>query len=131
MTQTVVPDSVREAREIGRIRIVAGFFRCCGILTGIGTALSVISLCLRLPVAGSWDAGKALFAIGQLGLLTFGFLRTSRLLRRYQRSGGYLALLCIAGWAAAEFRATERNWIVLAIALFGLAFLALGWKELE
>src|SRR5262245_7117596 len=107
MTQTGVTDSVKEAREIGRIRIVAGFFAFTGILTGLATASGVIALCAR-PPAGSRDA-LDLLTIGKFGLLTLGFVRTSRLLRRYQRSGGYLAVLCLAGWVASELRATEHN----------------------
>jgi hypothetical protein len=129
MTQPVA-DSVKDAREVGRTRIVAGFFRLCGILTGITTASAVIDLCVRL-LGGRGVEGKDLLFIGQFGLLTLGFLRTSRLLRRYQRSGGYLALLCLAGSLVEGFRAPTRNWIGLGILLFGLALLLLGWKELE
>jgi O-antigen/teichoic acid export membrane protein len=130
MTRTVVDDSVKRARDAGRIPIVAGYFTFCGVLTGLGTAAGAIAVGFRL-LGGSGNEGRAILAVGALGLLTIGFVRTARLLRQYQRSGGYLALLCLTGSLIQEFSAPTRHWGALTITVFGLALLLLGWNELE
>jgi hypothetical protein len=130
MTQTIPADQVTKAREVGRTRIVAGYFAFCGVLTGLVAGAAALSLALRL-LSGSRHEAKAISLIALLGLLTFGFVRTYRLLRRYQRSGAYLAALCLAGIFVTELRSPQHDWLSVGISVFGLTLLATAWRELE
>ncbi|MDB4874436.1 MAG: hypothetical protein JWM41_882 [Gemmatimonadetes bacterium] len=63
-------------------------------------------------------------------LLTAGFIRTDRLLRRRQRAGLHLAAFCLAG-ALASSVAGGWNWIATGIPLLGLVLCASVWRHLD
>ncbi|HEY9447176.1 MAG TPA: hypothetical protein VIQ62_08895 [Burkholderiales bacterium] len=124
-------ESVEDARAIGRIRVVAAYFAFCTV--GAAAATVFVIIAVLFPRLG-WHthSGNSPLGLTLLGLLSFGFARTYLLLRRYRRSGAYLAVLCLAGAVAEWIRSdNHQDWFGLLLPALGLALLVAGWRELE
>src|SRR5438874_223191 len=85
----------------GRLGVVTAFFTLstlasAALTVGVVTAVLVPRLGWRITPTNSW------LAIPGAALLTFGFLRTTRLLNQRRRVGAELAVACLVASLAAS-----------------------------
>jgi hypothetical protein len=112
----------------GRLGVVATYFT----LAGLGTAVITVFAAKAFLAAG-WHEGfasDAAYATVVGSLLTYGYVRTDRLLSRRQKTGGYAALICLSGTILSSF-VTGGSRFMTGVALAGLGLLASVWQHLE
>jgi len=114
----------------GRLGLVSAYFMLLGLASAAGTA-GVVTAVLIPRLGWHISPSNPWIAIPYGCLLTFGFLRTARLLRRRKRAGAELAVACLATSLAASVYARDIGWVALGLPLLGLGLLASVWRRLE
>jgi hypothetical protein len=110
--------------------VVSAYFTLYGLASaavtvGVVTAVLIPRMGWRITPHNPWIAIPAAI------LMTFGFLRTARLLGERRRAGVKLAAFCLAASVATSVSARELGWISLGLPLLGLALLASVWRHLD
>ena len=114
----------------GRLGGVSAYFTVYGLLSGVVTA-GMIAAILFPRLGWQVTPSNPWLAIPLGALLTFGFLRTTRLLRQRKKTGAHLAATCLASSLVASIQGSEFGWIAFGLPLLGLGFLASVWRHLE
>src|SRR4051812_47743559 len=96
----------------GRLGVVSAYFTLYGLASaavtiGVATSVLVPRLGWHITPSNPW------IAIPGAALMTFGFLRTTQLLRQRRRAGAQFAAVCLATSLAASVYARDSNWIAL------------------
>jgi hypothetical protein len=114
----------------GRLGIVSVYFGLYGLAAAAATV--GIGAAILIPALGRHiTPSNPAATLTGAGLLTFGFLRTYRLLQQRRRSGALLAALCLAGSIVSGLASTKHDWTAFALPMLGLALLASVWQYLE
>ena len=118
-------------RHQNLIGIVAGYFKCNGVVCGIGSAYAWLTLVVSAVLPFHWTAPARFVALGaSIGtMMCFANLRTARLLQERRRAGAVLALVYFAATLAGIGR-SGLNWTV-ALGSMGLVLTASVWKYLD
>ena len=114
----------------GRLGVVSAYFTVYGVVSG-AVAAGMIAAILFPRLGWHITPSNPWLAIPVAALLTFGFLRTTRLLRQRKKTGAYLAATCLASSLVASIQAREFGWIAFGLPLVGLGLLASVWRHLE
>ena len=114
----------------GRLGVVSAYFTLAGLASAAVTA-AIVTATLFPRLGWQITPGNPWLAIPGGALLTFGFLRTNRLLRRRQRVGAHLAVVCLGTSVAAAVYSRDIGWFTLGLPLLGLGLLASVWRHLE
>jgi hypothetical protein len=131
MNDTESLDSLsRPLPGTGRLGVVSAYFTLYGLASaavtiGVVAAVFLPRLGWHITPSNPW------IAIPGAALMTFGFFRTTRLLRQRRRAGATLAAVCVAASLAASFYTRDVSWISLGAPLLGLGLLASAWRHLE
>ena len=130
MTSREVPTATREPPlpGTGRLGVVAAYFTLAGLGTGVMTLFAAKAL-LITAWHGEFAADSARVALFG-AVLTFGYLRTDRLLSQRQKLGGYAALVCLGGTVVSGFLSGGSTFLP-GVALAGLGLLSTVWRHLE
>ena len=132
MTKTVASPSqrLRPLPGTGRLGIVSAYFGLYGLVGAVATV--AIAVGTFVPALG-WRVtpSNQFAALAGIGVLTFGFLRTYRLLQERRRSGALLAALCLAGSVVTDLATGRHDWTVFALPVVGIALLASVWRHVD
>ena len=123
-------EPLRPLPGAGRLSAVSLYFAVSGV---VGAAATIaLGVAIADPsLAFATTPKNPVVALAAGWLLTFGSFRTNYLLARRTKSGGYLAVACLACSLIGSVQAGQYGWFVLGLPVIGLALLASAWRHLE
>jgi len=123
-------EPLQSAPGSGRISAVSLYFAVSGVLGAMAT-IAVGAAIADPSLAFATIPKNPIVALAACWLLTFGSFRTNQLLSRRTKSGGYLAMACLACSLIGSVQAGQYGWFVLGLPVVGLGLLASAWRHLE
>jgi hypothetical protein len=114
----------------GRLGVVSAYFQAAGIAGALGVTAIAASIVLPQFPARTTPA-NAFVALAGAALMTFGFFRTSRLLKKRRKVGALFAALCFAMPLVGYVSGAAPSLGTLIIAGAGLSLVGSVWRHLE
>jgi hypothetical protein len=114
----------------GRLGAASLYFLFSGVLGALAT-IAIGAAIADPSLAFATLPKNPVVALAACWLLTFGSFRTNQLLFRRTKSGGLLAVACLACSLIGSLQAGQYGWFILGLPAVGLALLVSAWRHLE